>query len=171
MTRLSLLFLALLWSAPDLVRSAEPAVTPASPGSSISGTATIELRKGTVQYLNGLGIALVPDEAYAEIKKIRNEHWLLRASRANFDDGFHNLDLDAIGGAAVNRALVITKADQTGKFSFQGIKPGAYRLYAQYRSHYAVAYWLIPVTVKTNGPDMTVNINMANVEEAYNLFK
>ncbi len=148
-----------------------PAPAPIPAGASVHGQATIEMKKGQIQTLNGLGIAVVPENACAEIKKIRDDRWLMQASRANFDDGFHNLDLDAIGGTAVAHAITTLKADAQGRFEIHGLSPGSYRLYAQYKSRYAIAYWLVPVVIKDTSQNLAVNIGTSNIEEAYNLFR
>ncbi|MDD5262482.1 MAG: hypothetical protein PHD76_11615 [Methylacidiphilales bacterium] len=148
-----------------------PAPIPIPTGASVHGQATIEMKKGQIQFLNGLGIAVVPENACAEIKKIRDDRWLMQASRSNFDDGFHNLDLDAIGGTAVAHAVTTLKADAQGRFEIHGLSPGSYRLYAQYKSRYAVGYWLVPVVIKDARQNLAINIGTPNIEEAYNLFR
>jgi hypothetical protein len=95
----------------------------------------------------------------------------LRASRANYNDGFHYLDLDAIGGVAVARAVRTVQTDLEGRYQIRGLAPGNYLLYAQYRSRYAVAYWLVPLTVKTDTDDLVVDINNSNMKEVFNLKK
>lgn len=171
------LLLALGTFTPSPVPAADPAA-PSSPGkpapvqSQVQGTCTIELKlNGTVQYLVGLGIAVVPESAVVDIKRVRNERWLLRASRSNFNDGFNDLDLNGIGGTAVQNALTTTKADEKGKYHFSGLPPGNYRLYAQYHSRYALGYWLAPFKIVRPTDTITLDLNNSNMEEAYNLFQ
>jgi hypothetical protein len=140
-------------------------------GSLIKGTCTIELKIGTHQYLSKMGIAVVPAKVADEITKVRDNQWRLRASRANWGDGFRNLDLDAIGGIAVKNALQTVTTDMEGKYQIRGIAPGDYLLYSQYRSRYAVAYWLVPLTVKSDKDEITVDINNSNMKEVYNIKK
>ncbi|MDR1192337.1 MAG: hypothetical protein LBK60_11855 [Verrucomicrobiales bacterium] len=168
----ALLTVSVLFSNP--ARAAETVsgtATPAAGGSLVKGVCTIELKIGTHQYLSKMGIAVVPAGAEKEIIQVRNDQWRMRASRANYNDGFNNLDLDAIGGTAVKRAAQTVQTDLEGKYQIRGLAVGDWFLYAQYRSRYAVAYWLIPLTVKSDKDDITVNINNSNLREVYNLKK
>ncbi|MDR1145914.1 MAG: carboxypeptidase-like regulatory domain-containing protein [Verrucomicrobiales bacterium] len=158
-----------------------PAVLGAEPSVTVSGSAAappqargvgvIELKIGVKQYLANMGLAVVPAAARAEIIRARNDQWRLRASRANYDDGFHNLDLDAIGGTAVRLAALTVKTDAAGRYEIRGLAAGDYLLYAQYRSRYAVAYWLVPLTVQAGAAPLTVDLNNDNLQEVFNLKK
>lgn len=142
-----------------------------STGSLVSGVGTIELRLGTKQYLSQMGIAVVPASAESEIVKVRDDQWRLRASRADYNDGFHNLNLDAIGSTAVKNAVQTVKTNANGKYEIRGLTKGKYLLYAQYHSRYALGYWLLPVTINSDKDTLTVDLNNNNMREAYNLFK
>jgi hypothetical protein len=162
-------------TAPSEPTTAEPpapaAMTdPSLPatGGTIQGKAVIEMRNDTIQDLDGLELVLVPDAASREITKVREERWRLLASRFNFNDGYNNLDLQAIGATAVRLAVAQTKADASGVYAFRNVPPGSYRIYAQYRSMYAAGYWLIPVTVKEIGETITVDINNEKFAEVFN---
>jgi hypothetical protein len=155
----------------NITTAASGSVSPAVSGSLVKGTCTIELKIGTHQYLAKMGIAVVPASAEEEITQARNDAWRMRASRANFNDGFNNLDLDAIGGTAVRLAVTTIKTDNEGKYQLRGLAPGNYLLYSQYHSRYAVAYWLIPLTVKSDKDEITIDINNSNMKEVYNISK
>lgn len=150
-----------------------PAAEAAAPempttGGTVTGRGVIELRNGVIRDLAGLELVLVPEETVAEITQIRNERWRMRASRFNFNDGYNNLDLDAIGGTAVKRAVASAKADDQGVYRFVNVPPGKYRLYAQYRSMYAVGYWLLPVEIKAVGDVVELNLRNENFSEVFN---
>jgi len=167
---------AISLSSLNLIHAADSTTTsgttkPASSGSSVSGVGTIELRLGTKQYLSGMGIAVVPATAEADIIKVRDDEWRLRASRADYNDGFHNLNLDAIGGTAVKNAVQTVKTDANGKYQIRGLAKGKYLLYAQYHSRYALGYWLLPVSINSDKDALTVNFSNDKMREAYNLFK
>jgi len=134
----------------------------------ISGQGMIELRIDVTQYLKGMGLALVPEAAIAELKKIRNTRWLENASRLKFNAGYYYLDLKSIGYFASTNAVQITKSNDKGRYTFKGIAPGKYRIYGQYKSRYAAGYWLIPVEIKSVTDQITVDINNDNLEEIYN---
>jgi hypothetical protein len=144
---------------------------PAAGGSLVKGSCTIELKIGTHQYLSKMGIAVVPASLEKELTQVRNDQWRMRASRAQYNDGLHNLDLDAIGGLAVKNAVQTVQTDAAGKYQIRGLAPGSYLLYSQYHSRYAVAYWLVPLTVKSDKDEITVDINNSNMKEVYNIKK
>lgn len=146
----------------------EPTPETVATGGLIRGKAVIEMRNDQIRDLAGLELVLVPDDRAREITKVREERWRMRASRFNFDDGYNNLDINAIGSTAVELAVAQAKADQAGFYAFPNVPPGRYRIYAQYRSMYAVGYWLIPVEVKAVGDVVTVDINNDNFAEVYN---
>jgi len=148
-----------------------PAAAPKPPvavETTISGTATIELRSEVMQYLSGLELILIPESAAAELRKVREDRWRERASRFSFNDGYNNLDLQAIGVAAVKKEIARTTVKADGKYQFSGLKPGSYRIYGQYKSKYAAGYWLVPVVIKKSGDSPTVDINNGNLAEIYN---
>lgn len=136
--------------------------------STISGTATIELRSEVKQYLSGLELVLIPETAAPELRKIREDRWRERASRFRFNDGYNNLDLQAIGVAAVKKEIARTTVKADGTYKFNGLKPGSYRIYGQYKSKYAAGYWLIPVVIKKAGDSPVIDINNGNLAEIYN---
>jgi len=139
-----------------------------APGGSLSGTAVIELRVGVRQFLQGMEIALIPEEQANALKKIRNQRWLEQASRLRFNAGYYYLDLNAIGYFAVQHAVKRGKTDAQGRYEITQIPPGKYRLYAQYKSRYAAGYWLIPVEIPSIESNVTQDINNDNLEEIYN---
>jgi hypothetical protein len=138
--------------------------------SAIKGTATIQLRNQNKSILNRMELVLCPADIAPRIKETRDERWRLKASRAKFNDGYNNLDLNAIGSLAVKNALLRTRSDEKGLFRFEQVPPGSYVVYGQYHSNYAVAYWLVPVKVIQPGQEITLDLSEANVKEAYNLF-
>lgn len=155
----------------NLIHAEDPVTEemPARPaGATITGQGTIELRIDVTQYLKEMGLVLIPESAAAELKDIRNKRWLDSASRLKFNAGYYYLDLKSIGYFAVQNAVQRTKTDTEGRFTFNGIQPGKYRIYGQYKSRYAAGYWLIPVEVKTLEDKLTINIDNENLEEIYN---
>jgi len=146
-----------------------PPATAAEP--SISGKATIVLRSDVEQYLSGLELLLIPDAAAPEIRKVREDRWRERASRFRFNDGYNNLDLQAIGVTAIKHEIARTTVGPEGQYQFKDIKPGAYRIYGQYKSKYAAGYWLIPVTIKKAGDSVKLDIQNSNLAEIYNYQK
>jgi hypothetical protein len=151
-------------------------VTPTTPPAaaaepSISGKATIVLRSDVEQYLSGLELLLIPDAAAPEIRKVRENRWRERASRFRFNDGYNNLDLQAIGVTAIKHEIARTTVGPEGQYQFKDIKPGAYRIYGQYKSKYAAGYWLVPVTIKKAGEAVKLDIQNSNLAEIYNYQK
>lgn len=142
-----------------------------SPTTTVKGHASIVLRTNQKQNLKGMGLLLCPPDTAQKIKTVRNKRWIERSSPRNFNDGFRLLDLNAIGYTAVQNASYRTKSDKKGNFSFTHVKPGDYLLYGQYKGRYAVAYWLIPVTVKADQKEVSVMINNDNIKEVYNLYQ
>jgi len=147
---------------------AEPTPETVASGGLIRGKAIIEMRNEMVKDLAGLELVLVPDDKAREITKVREERWRMLASRFNFNDGYNNLDLNAIGSTAVGLAVAQAKADDAGFYAFSNVPPARYRIYAQYKSMYASGYWLIPVEVKAVGDVVTVDINNDKFAEVYN---
>lgn len=155
-------------SAAEIKPSPKPPTPAPSTETSISGTAIIELRSEVKQYLSGLELVLIPASVAPEIRKVREERWRERASRFRFNDGYNNLDLQAIGATAVKNEIARTTVSAEGNYRFKDIKPGSYRIYGQYKSKYAAGYWLVPVTVKKIGESVTVDIHNGNLAEIYN---
>lgn len=150
--------------APDI----PPADQPEPAGASIEGTAQVELGIGKTQVLSGIEIALVAEAAAEKILTVRNQQWLMKASRFKFNDGYNNLDLPMIGGTAVKESLARAKADADGRFRLTGIEPGQYRLYGQYKSRYAAGFWLVPVEVTSMDDAITLNLTDTNMHEFHN---
>lgn len=145
--------------------------TPAAVETTVSGTATIELRSDVKQYLSGLELILIPETAAPELRKVREDRWRERASRFRFNDGYNNLDLQAIGVAAVKQEIARTTVKADGTYKFSDVKPGSYRIYGQYKSKYAAGYWLIPVVIKKAGENPVIDIHNGNLAEIYNYQK
>jgi len=137
---------------------------------SIEGQATMKLRNDFESILNKMELALVPSEKAGEFKIVRDERWRFAASRANFNDGYNNLDLNALGHVAVKYAVKRAKTDEQGLFQFEQVPIGSYVLYGQYKSKYAAAYWLVPIKVSKVGDKIVINLNESNVKEAHNRF-
>ncbi|NJK92121.1 MAG: hypothetical protein HC904_10010 [Blastochloris sp.] len=136
----------------------------------IRGEATMQLRNENKSILSDMELVLCPATTADQIRLTRNERWRILASRSNFNDGYKNLDLQAIGSVAVKAALQRTKTDATGNYRFQDVPPGSYIIYGQYRSHYAVAYWVLPVKISTLNEDIVLPLNESNTKEAFNRF-
>lgn len=139
-------------------------------GSIIKGTATMQLKNQNKSILNRMELVLCPADIAPRVKQTRDERWRINASRAKFNDGYNNLDLNAIGMLAVRSGGLRTKSDDKGDFQFDKVPAGSYVIYGQYHSNYAVAYWLVPVKVTKDGEEITMDLNESNVKEAYNRF-
>jgi hypothetical protein len=152
--------------------SKEAVETKKESGSVITGQATIQLRNQLKSVLGRMELVLCPEAIQGEIKSTRDERWRLLASRANFNDGYNNLDLQAIGTVAVRQAVMRAKSNEEGVYRFEKVPAGSYVVYGQYRSKYAVAYWLVPVKVEAGreGQEIKVDLNETNVKEAHNKF-
>lgn len=160
-------------STPETPPAAEaPKERPAPPvsatGGTITGHATIELRNDRIQDLDGLELVLIPEAAAKAVTDMREERWRLLASRFNFNDGYNNLDLPAIGATAVKHGVARATADAEGRYTFTDVPPGKYRIYGQYKSMYAAGYWLLPVEVKKAGEVLKVDLGNANFAEVFN---
>jgi hypothetical protein len=142
----------------------------AEPDSVIKGTATMQLKSQNKSILNRMELVLCPADIAPKVKETRDERWRINASRAKFNDGYNILDLNAIGMLAVRSGGLRAKSDEKGQFRFEKVPAGSYVIYGQYRSNYAVAYWLVPVKVGKGGEDITMDLNESNVKEAYNRF-
>ena len=160
-----------------------PAQTNASGG--VAGRATIQLKNSSYRSdLGGMDLILAPPQLVPEIRKLRMETWrtdglaVARSPdgeenpvgvRIDFADGYKNLDLQALGQAAANAATLRTQSSTNGQFSFSNVPPGKHALYGQYKSRYAVAYWLLEIEVsphQTNRLDLTET----NAAEVFNRF-
>lgn len=157
----------------------------AEPGG-LMGQATIQLKNSSSpQNLAGMDLVLAPASLIPEIRRIRMETWrtegLAVKRTANgeeepigvqidFADGYKNLDLKAMSQAAANAATVRTKTTTNGFFTFSNTPPGKYALYGQYKSRYAVAYWLLEVELAAGKPS-TLNLSETNAAEIFNRFE
>ena len=72
--------------------------------------------------------------------------------------------------AAANAATARTKTATNGSFTFSNNPPGKYALYGQYKSRYAVAYWLLEVELAA-GKTNTLNLSETNAAEVFNRFE
>lgn len=152
----------------------------------LSGKATIQLRNASYRSeLGGMDLVLGPTRLIPEIRKLRMETWRTDGLavtrnpdgeenpvgvRIDFADGYKNLDLKALGQAAANASAARTRTTTNGEFSFSNVPPGKYALYGQYKSRYAVAYWLLEVEIpksQTNRIDLTET----NAAEVFNRFE
>jgi hypothetical protein len=152
-----------VWAQPAPETAEKP------PTGTLSGRVEIELRSDAKQALPNLAMALCPESIAPEMKHLREERWRETARLYAFNDGYNNLDLKALGQKAVSAAVAEFKSDDKGKFRREGIPPGKYVIYAQYKSKYAAAYWLVPVEVK-GGEVSEVVLTNANMKEIYNRF-
>ena len=151
----------------------------------LSGKATIQLRNASYRAdLGGMDLILAPTNLIPEIRRLRMETWrtdgiaVTRSAdgeenpvgvRIDFADGYKNLDLKALGQAAANAATARTKTSTNGEFLFSNVPPGKQALYAQYKSRYAVAYWLLEVDIskaRTN----RIDLSETNAAEVFNRF-
>jgi hypothetical protein len=172
-----LLFTFSLFAAGEKPRL-EPTPTPESkvsetkpePGSRIKGQASMQLKNQNKSILNKMELVLCSAELAARFKETRDDGWRKNASRLKFNDGYNNLDLNAIGSLAAREGLFRAQTDETGSFQINQVPVGSYLVYGQYRSNYAVAYWLVPVKVSKEGEEITIDLNETNVKEAYNRF-
>ncbi|NBS88194.1 MAG: carboxypeptidase regulatory-like domain-containing protein, partial [Verrucomicrobia bacterium] len=158
---------------------AEPATT------SLSGTATIQLKNSdSPQNLSGMDLAIAPPSLIPEIRRLRMETWRTDGLaiqrkpdgeeqpvgiKIDFSDGYKNLDLKALSQAAANTATARTRTETNGTFTFTNLPPGPHALYAQYKSRYAVAYWLLEVNL-VPGKTNQLDLSQANAAEIFNRF-
>ncbi|MEY5062941.1 MAG: hypothetical protein RLZZ112_905 [Verrucomicrobiota bacterium] len=161
-----------------------PAQEPA--GGTIRGRATIQLKNATYRSdLGGMDLVLAPTNLIPEIRRLRMETWRtdgLAVTRSpdgeenpvgvkiDFSDGYKNLDLKALGQAAANAASFRTQTSTNGEFSFSNVPPGKHALYGQYKSRYAVAYWLLEVDVSKKQPTV-LDLTETNAAEVFNRFE
>ena len=165
-----------------------PAALPAqeNSGGAVAGRATIQLKNASYRSdLGGMDLVLAPTNLIPEIRRLRMETWrtdglsVTRSPdgeenpvgvRIDFSDGYKNLDLKALGQAAANRATHRTKTATNGEFAFSNVPPGPHALYGQYKSRYAVAYWLLEVPVAKNQTNR-LDLTETNAAEVFNRFE
>ena len=156
-----------------------------SPGA-LAGRATIQLKNASYRSdLGGMDLVLAPTNLIPEIRRLRMETWrtdglsVTRSPdgeenpvgvRIDFSDGYQNLDLKALGQAAANAATHRTKTGTNGEFYFPKVAPGRYALYGQYKSRYAVAYWLLEAQV-SKGQTNRLELTETNAAEVFNRFE
>jgi len=149
--------------------SKKPSEGPKAEANSIRGRATIRLRgESWDQILRGMELVLVPASAKDEIIAVRDRTWRERAVDFDYSNGARNLDLVSIGLKAVSLKTDLVKTDAEGYYIFQKVKPGKYLIYGQYKSRYALGYWLVDVEVK-DGQSTVVNLKNDNMKEVYNV--
>ena len=155
-------------------------------GGTVAGRATIQLRNASYRSdLGGMDLVLAPTNLIPEIRRLRMETWrtdglaVTRSSdgeenpvgvRIDFADGYKNLDLKALGQAAANAATLRTQTSTNGEFVFSNVPPGKHALYGQYKSRYAVAYWLLEADVAKNQTHR-VDLTETNAAEVFNRFE
>jgi len=153
---------------------------------SVAGRVSIQLKNASYRSdLGGMDLVLAPTNLIPEIRRLRMETWrtdglsVTRTPdgeenpvgvRIDFADGYKNLDLKALGQAAANAATHRTKTGTNGEFSFPKVAPGQYALYGQYKSRYAVAYWLMEVPVSKNQTNR-LDLTETNAAEVFNRFE
>jgi len=149
----------------------------------LTGKATIQLKNSsTTQNLGGMDLILAPLALIPEVRRLRMETWrteglaIQRAPsgeeqpvgiRIDFADGYKNLDLKAMSQAAANAATTRIRTATNGIFTFSNAPTGKQALYAQYKSRYAVAYWLIEVDLLP-GRTTEINLSESNAAEVFN---
>lgn len=133
----------------------------------IQGKATIELKMGNTNALDGLELLLCRPEAEKAVIETRDAKWLENASPRSFGNGYENLNLPAIGRAALPFEVKRATTDGFGQFSLADMPAGSYVIYGQYKSRYAAGYWLVPVTVEA-GKVTSLNLSNTNMKEVYN---
>ena len=151
----------------------------------LAGRATIQLKNSSYRSdLGGMDLVLAPTNLISEIRKLRMETWRTDGLavtrnpegeenpvgvRIDFADGYKNLDLKALGQASANAAIARTKSATNGEFSFSNALPGKHALYAQYKSRYAVAYWLLEVDISQDQTNR-IDLSETNAAEVFNRF-
>ena len=152
----------------------------------LTGKATIQLKNSSYRSdLGGMDLILAPTNLIPEIRKLRMETWrtdglaVTRNAegeenpvgvRIDFSDGYKNLDLKALGQAAANAASMRTQSTTNGEFFFSNASPGNYALYGQYKSRYAVAYWLLEVDISKDRTNR-IDLSETNAAEVFNRFE
>lgn len=149
----------------------------------LAGRATIQLKNASYRSdLGGMDLVLAPTHLIPEIRRLRMETWrtdgiaVTRSSegeenpvgvRIDFADGYKNLDLKALGQAAANASIARTQSATNGEFAFSNVPPGKYALYGQYKSRYAVAYWLLEVEIPKKQVHR-IDLTETNAAEVFN---
>lgn len=152
----------------------------------LTGRATIQLKNASSpQSLPGMDLVLGPTSLIPEIRRLRMETWRTEGLaikrnvsgeeepvgvQIDFADGYKNLDLKALGQAAAIGATARTKTGTNGTFAFTNTPAGKYALYGQYKSRYAVAYWLLEVELR-EGKTNSLNLSETNAAEVFNRFE
>ena len=155
-------------------------------GGTVMGRATIQLKNASYRSdLGGMDLVLGPTNLIPEIRRLRMETWrtdglsVTRSPdgeenpvgiRIDFSDGYKNLDLKALGQAAANAATLRTKTSTNGEFVFSNVPSGKHALYGQYKSRYAVAYWLLEADVAKNQTNR-IDLTETNAAEVFNRFE
>jgi len=161
-----------------------PAQDPAA--GTVAGRATIQLKNASYRSdLGGMDLVLAPTNLILEIRRLRMETWrtdglaVTRSPdgednpvgvRIDFADGYKNLDLKALGQAAADAATYRSKTATNGEFNFTNVAPGKYALYGQYKSRYAIAYWLLELPV-SKGQTNRLDLTETNAAEVFNRFE
>ena len=167
-----------------LLSGTAPAQEPA--GGAVAGRATIQLRNASFRSdLGGMDLVLAPTNLIPEIRRLRMETWRTDGLsvtrnpdgeenpvgvRIDFADGYKNLDLKALGQAAANAAISRTQTSTNGEFVFSNVPVGKHTLYGQYKSRYAVAYWLLEVEVSKK-QTLRIDLTETNAAEVFNRFE
>ena len=155
-------------------------------GGTVVGRATIQLKNSSYRSdLGGMDLVLGPTNLIPEIRRLRMETWRTDGLsvtrnpdgeenpvgvRIDFADGYKNLDLKALGQAAANAATLRAKTSTNGEFVFSNVPPGKHALYAQYKSRYAVAYWLLEADVVKHQTNR-IDLAETNAAEVFNRFE
>lgn len=155
-------------------------------GGTLAGRATIQLKNASYRSdLGGMDLILAPPNLVPEIRRLRMETWrtdglsVTRSPegeenpvgvRIDFSDGYKNLDLKALGQAAANAATFRTRTSTNGEFAFSNVPPGQHALYGQYKSRYAVAYWLLEVEISKK-QSLRLDLTETNAAEVFNRFE
>ena len=164
----------------SITLAAEP--TPAV----LAGTATIKLKNSTTrQNLAGMDLILAPTSLIPEARRLRMETWRTEGLaiqrnaggeeqpvglRIDFADGYKYLDLKAMSQAAANAATTRARTETNGTFTFTNAPAGKQALYGQYKSRYAVAYWLLEVDLQP-GRTNQIYLTESNAAEVFNRFE
>ena len=155
-------------------------------GGTVTGRATIQLKNASYRSaLGGMDLVLAPTNLIPEVRRLRMETWrtdglsVTRSAdgeenpvgvRIDFADGYKNLDLKALGQAAANAATLRTQTTTNGEFAFTNVPPGKYALYGQYKSRYALAYWVLEVEASTKQAH-PMDLTETNAAEVFNRFE
>ena len=162
---------------PLLTLGAEPCTT------LLTGKAIIQLKKSsTTQNLSGKDLVHAPLSLIPEVRRLRMETWRTEGLaiqrtpsgeeqpvgiRIDFADGYKNLDLKSLSQAAANVATARIRTTTNGTFTFSNASSGKQTLYGQYKSRYAVAYWLLEVDLLP-GRTNEIILSESNAAEVHN---